>query len=803
MMKKSMLFYMLLLICGANASFAQSQTWLDSILNRVVTIQEETVVSCRNLTVVLTYPTPNDFYRYYWFAEDAASDSNYISTGNSCQLNIQSDTTIYCIGFPVGSGTIYRATRYNIHVPSNDTIRDTVKTCNSYTWHGRSYDTTGIFYDTVERDCDTTFYILNLTIVKGITYRLTRCVPFHLNWNGHDDVISDSDTHSYQRVVTDAGLTFGQCVVTDKVILNPSGRHDTLPDLDTSACDSLSYGSITYYVSQITEPEQVGVNNTTNQCYIYQRLNLTINHSTTGTETVSACNNYQWHGHNYFFSTNSPTYTDTTSFGCDSVVTLHLTIRYSSPSATETVTVCDEYTWHGTTYTASTNSPTYTEKNAAGCDSVVMLNLTVNYSNTGIDQQSVCDSLNWHGITYTTSTNTPTYTNTNTDGCDSVVTLNLTVNHSVDSTIFATACGYYQNNWLNIFYENPTSQPLTKDTTIKHSQTAFGCDSNYTLHLILNPITKSDIYDTACDNYTWYGQSYNSTGIDSVTVRNQYGCDSIITLHLLIIPSYSTDTSVRACDKYTWNDSTYYTTGTYCFNNNATPCPGTDTLHLTIIHHEGKRTEKIVCDTFSFGGVVYRESATIHQITPIDNCNRVDTIHLNVLGIKIPPEQELVRKEHPQMLIYPIPYSDTNEDYHFQWFRGKDTIENATRNYYKLTDEDKMKLVYDSIYTVKIWNKLEMCSSESSDTISIIPSQDNPQIETLPNPNTGRFTATLLADDEEAAEAILFNSYGSKIATLPLDGNTATSVGSLTTGVYLLNIITRSGKLFTDKIIVK
>ena len=97
-------------------------------------------------------------------------------------------------------------------------------------------------------------------------------------------------------------------------------------------------------------------------------------------------------------------------------------INYSN-TGIENQTACDEYTWHGVTYTTSTNTPTYTEQNAAGCDSVVTLNLTINHSNTGIENQTACDSYTWHGITYTASINTPTYTEQNAAGCDSVVTL--------------------------------------------------------------------------------------------------------------------------------------------------------------------------------------------------------------------------------------------------------------------------------------------------------------------------------------------------------------------------------------------
>jgi hypothetical protein len=47
-------------------------------------------------------------------------------------------------------------------------------------------------------------------------------------------------------------------------------------------------------------------------------------------------------------------------------------------SYTETISACNSYTWHSTSYTASNNTATWTGTNAGGCDSVVTLNLTIN-----------------------------------------------------------------------------------------------------------------------------------------------------------------------------------------------------------------------------------------------------------------------------------------------------------------------------------------------------------------------------------------------------------------------------------------
>jgi hypothetical protein len=64
-------------------------------------------------------------------------------------------------------------------------------------------------------------------------------------------------------------------------------------------------------------------------------------------------------------------------------------------SFTETITACGSYTWHDSTYTASINTATWTGVNAAGCDSVVTLNLTINTTTTSSSTIANCGSYNW------------------------------------------------------------------------------------------------------------------------------------------------------------------------------------------------------------------------------------------------------------------------------------------------------------------------------------------------------------------------------------------------------------------------
>ena len=62
-------------------------------------------------------------------------------------------------------------------------------------------------------------------------------------------------------------------------------------------------------------------------------------------------------------------------------------------TGTEKISVCDSIRWKdGKTYTSDNNSATYIRANSVGCDSLVTLDLTILHSNTGIDRVSACDS---------------------------------------------------------------------------------------------------------------------------------------------------------------------------------------------------------------------------------------------------------------------------------------------------------------------------------------------------------------------------------------------------------------------------
>ncbi|HIK62380.1 MAG TPA: hypothetical protein EYG01_00035, partial [Flavobacteriales bacterium] len=114
---------------------------------------------------------------------------------------------------------------------------------------------------------------------------------------------------------------------------------------------------------------------------------------------------------------------------------------------------CDSYTWvDGVAYTASNNTATWITTNAAGCDNVATLNLTVNNSTTSTDPQTACNSYTWlDGNTYTTSNNTATWTTTNAAGCDNVATLNLTIESiTLSATVNNIDCYEYSTGTIDL-----------------------------------------------------------------------------------------------------------------------------------------------------------------------------------------------------------------------------------------------------------------------------------------------------------------------------------------------------------------
>lgn len=248
---------------------------------------------------------------------------------------------------------------------------------------------------------------------------------------------------------------------------------------------------------------------------------VTVNQPTTGIATHSACGSFTWIDGNFYNSSNN-TATHVIPGGnvngCDSIVTLNLTILQPA-TGIATHTECGSFTWiDGNTYNSSNSTATHTIANGAvnGCDSIVTLNLTITTPPvTGVDVQASCGPFTWiDGNTYTFTTNAVTHTIPGgaANGCDSIVTLNLTVTDILNTTyLVGNTLSTNQNladyQWVDCDNGN---DPISGATNQSFTPTVSG---NYAVEITLNGCTQL----SPCTNVT-----ISTSGIEEQTTAAFY-----------------------------------------------------------------------------------------------------------------------------------------------------------------------------------------------------------------------------------------------------------------------------------------
>ena len=607
----------------------------------------------------------------------------------------------------------------NLTINSPTTGTDIQTACNSYTWiDGVTYtssNNSATYTLTNAAGCDSVV-TLNLTINSPTTGTDIQTACNSYTWI--DGVTYTSSNSSATYSLTNAAGC--DSVVTLNLTINSP---TTGTDIQT-ACNSYTWiDGVTY-----TSSNSSATYSLTNAagCDSVVTLNLTINSPTTGTDIQTACNSYTWiDGVTYTSSNNSATYTLTNAAGCDSVVTLNLTIN-SPTTGTDIQTACNSYTWiDGVTYTSSNNSATYSLTNAAGCDSVVTLNLTINSPTTGTDIQTACNSYTWiDGVTYTSSNSSATYSLTNAAGCDSVVTLNLTINSPTTGTDIQTACNSY--TWIDGVTYTSSNNSATYSLT-----NAAGCDSVVTLNLTINsPTTGTDI-QTACNSYTWIdGVTYTSSNNSATyTLTNAVGCDSVVTLNLTInSPTTGTDIQT-ACNSYTWIDGVTYTSSnnsaTYTLTN-AVGCDSVVTLNLTINSPTTGTDIQTACNSYTWiDGVTYTSSnnSATYTLTNAAGCDSVVTLNLTIESI----DDSVVLSA---LTIYALPGYDS-----YQWY------ECTSNGYMMMSNEtnDSISITANGDYAVVINNN--NCS-DTSDCVTVnnigLREETQATFRIYPNPTQGK-----------------------------------------------------------------
>lgn len=295
-----------------------------------------------------------------------------------------------------------------------------------------------------------------------------------------------------------------------------------------------------------------------------QGVALTPGTGTTATINATSCGAYTSPSGNYVFTT-SGTYADTifNAAGCDSILTINLNIGGITYD-TIALSACDFYTAPSGQIWLFTGTYQDTIANSAGCDSVLTINLTVNFNSGSVISAVSCG-------TYTSPSGTQTWSISgtyqdiipNSTGCDSTIMINLVIGMSSTETIFETACDSLVSPSGNYIW-------TTSGSYLDTLTNAAGCDSILIVGLQINnssattlPVVSCGPYTSPSGNYTWA-----TSGTYQDTIPNQEGCLEYLTLNVTIV---EIDTSVVQDNRDLISQATGVTYQWLDCNNNFAP----------------------------------------------------------------------------------------------------------------------------------------------------------------------------------------------------------------------------------------
>lgn len=357
---------------------------------------------------------------------------------------------------------------------------------------------------------------------------------------------------------------------------------------------------------------------------------------TRDTVTTSICmGDSATNGVKYYTTAGFNSDTLTSASGCDSIRVLNLTVNVATRDTITTSICMGDSATNGVKYytTAGFNSDTLTST-LTGCDSIRVLNLTVTAISRDTVTASVCEGDSaTNGVNYYTTAgfNSDTLTSTIT-GCDSIRVLNLTVLASHRDTTVSSVCeGDSATNGVN--YYSVTG--IYSDTL---TSTITGCDSIRVLDLTVNLITRDTVKDTICQGASSMigTTSFNTTGNYVDTLASIAGCDSIVVLQLYV-NDYLRDTiqdTICQGASISLGTQTLTTTGNYIDTlQTSLGCDSIVVLNLYVNDYLRDTVQDTICEnaTLTFGSQTLSIAGT--YIDTAQNAGGCDSITVLTLVV--------------------------------------------------------------------------------------------------------------------------------------------------------------------------
>lgn len=212
--------------------------------------------------------------------------------------------------------------------------------------------------------------------------------------------------------------------------------------------------------------------------------------------------------------------------GCKYSHTLHLTVHYTMYD-TIPMTGCDSLVYKEQKYTGDGIYLIDTTALSTGDRQVNFVNLTIRRATASEMTVAQYDPyLAPWGETYPASGDY-TYTATNAAGCDSVITLHLTIYETAYDTLRMTEC-----DSIRYKDEKYTSSCTFNDTIVAG-------DGSRVIKTMEFTVNHSSLTQISIQQYEPYisdmGNTYEQSGDYEERTTNRFGCDSVILLHISIL----------------------------------------------------------------------------------------------------------------------------------------------------------------------------------------------------------------------------------------------------------------------------
>ena len=478
---------------------------------------------------------------------------------------------------------------------------DTTHIClfDTVTWRGREFTQSGVYTDSLisSLGCDSIYELLILTDSNYLFIEY--------------DTICLGQSHFWRdSLYTYDGYSVGEYNQYDRM-RTTSGCSDSIYQLNL-------YIAPTYH---FTHSDTIGINHS----YLWTGHENHILYHNNNQITTIPTNQLGW------IYLNDSLHTD---LGCDSVWTLNLFVAPTYTNITYD-TICfaeTPYIWRGREIF---DSNLYTDSllSIYGTDSLFQLDIIVRafvYTKQMIEMCEGDSFLLSNKVVYETGVYIDTLQNL--ENCDSIVEYTIKVHEQYHLLEREAICEKDIFEWRgHSFADFPSGRYEVSDSLISVS----GCDSIYTLQLLISPVYHyfDSVQICVGDTFHFRNQILTQAGLYHDTIPTTVGCDSIYSVHLsYLCESHDTICGGEALD---FNGKLLTESGVY-YDSLLTK-NGYDSIfveHLFVNYPYTTTLYDTICESerYNFNGMLLNETAIYYDtLRTTGGCDSIQILNLHVL----------------------------------------------------------------------------------------------------------------------------------------------------------------------------